>query len=557
MTPASALAWAGMDRRQFLHAGAAIGATAAATGCARPDLHAMSHSGSDAGGDATRPFDLEEATLHDLAEGLRQGKHTARSIAEAYLARIDVIDRRGPELRAVIEVNPDALAIADALDRERKEKGPRGPLHGVSILVKDNIDTGDRMLTTAGSLALAGAPAPRDAFLVERLRATGAVILGKTNLSEWANIRSSRSTSGWSARGGQTKNPYHLDRNPSGSSSGSAVAVAANLCAAAIGTETDGSIVSPASVNGVVGIKPTLGLVSRSGVVPIAHSQDTAGPMARCVADAAALLWAIAGADPRDPAAAPPPGFMETDVTKLLDKSALRGARLGVVRQHFGSNDRADCVVNAALDTLKALGAILVDPVELPGPAQIGDAEIEVLLTELKADLRAYLAGRAGVPVKTLADVIAWNDANSAKEMPYFGQELFLRAQAKGSTDSAPYRAALEATKRLSRAEGIDAALEKHRVDALIAPTEGLAWPTDWANGDHVTVTTSSIPAMAGYPHITVPAGFAFGLPVGLSFFGKAWSEPLLIRLAYAFEQAAKARKPPAFLAHGTPLPAP
>jgi amidase len=420
--------------------------------------------------------------------------------------------------------------------------------------VKDNIDTGDRMLTTAGSLALAGSPAPRDAFLVERLRAAGAVLLGKTNLSEWANIRSSRSTSGWSARGGQTRNPYHLDRNPSGSSSGSGVAVAANLCAAAVGTETDGSIVSPASINGIVGIKPTLGLISRSGVIPIAHSQDTAGPMARCVADAAALLSAMTGVDPRDTTTSLSQGHIEAEYTKFLDPNGLRGARLGVVRQYFGFNDRVDRVMAAALDVLKQLGAVLIDTVELPGHKQYGDAETDVLLTELKADLAAYLATRKDAPVKTLADVIAWNEKNSAQEMPYFAQELFVKAQAKGSLEDETYRAALEKTKRLSQVEGIDAAIDKHRLDALIAPTDGIAWPTDWANGDHFTGSASSVPAMAGYPHITVPAGFAFGLPVGLSFFGKAWTEPALIRFAYAFERATKARKPPTFRAPGTPL---
>jgi amidase len=537
-----------MDRRQFL----VLGATGVASaGCSQPKTQSP-------GGAAAAPqaFDLEEATFRDLGAALDSGKHTARSLAEAYLARIEQIDRRGPELRAVIEVNPDALALAEALDRERKEKGKRGPLHGLPILVKDNIDTGDRMLTTAGSLALAGAPATRDAFLVERLRAAGAVILGKTNLSEWANIRSSRSTSGWSARGGQTRNPYYLDRNPSGSSSGSGVAVSANLCAAAIGTETDGSIVSPSSINGIVGIKPTMGLVSRSGVIPIAHSQDTAGPMARCVADAAALLAAIAGDDPRDPATASSRGRVAGDSTQWLDPGGLRGARLGVLRQLSGGNDRIDRVFGAALDTLKALGAVLVDPVEIPTARQIGDAEMEILLTELKADLNVYLASRRGVPVKTLADVIAFNERSCDREMPYFGQEYFLKAEASGSLESDGYRSALEKAKRLSQREGIDAVMEKHRLDALIAPTDGLAWPTDWANGDHFTGSASTLPAVAGYPHITVPAGLAFGLPVGLSFFGKAWSEPALIRFAYSFEQAARARSRPAFHPPGTPLPA-
>jgi amidase len=537
-----------MDRRQLLKIGAAAGVTL--TGCSQPQPATQSGAVK-----VRRAFDLEEATLRDLAARQASGEHTARSLAEAYLARIEEVDRRGPELRAVIEVNPDALSIADELDKERKAKGPRGLLHGAPILVKDNIDTGDRTLTSAGSLALTESPAPRDAFLIERLRAAGAVILGKTNLSEWANIRSSRSTSGWSARGGQTKNPYRLDRNPSGSSSGSGVSVSANLCAAAIGTETDGSIVSPASINGIVGIKPTLGLVSRSGVVPIAHSQDTAGPMARCVADAAALLSALTGVDPRDPATAPSQGHIAPDYTKFLDPNGLRGARLGVLRQYFGVNDRVDRVLEAALEALRKLGATLIEPVDLPRSRALNEAETEVLLTELKADLGAYLAARGSTTVKTLADVIAFNERSRDKEMPYFGQELFEKAQGKGSLDDATYRAALEMTKRMSQKEGIDAAIEKHRLDALVAPTDGLAWPTDYANGDHFTGSASTPPAMAGYPHITVPAGFVFGLPVGLSFIGKAWSEPALIRLAYSFEQATKSRKVPAFLAPGSPMP--
>jgi amidase len=418
------------------------------------------------------------------------------------------------------------------------------------VLIKDNIDTADRMATTAGSLALVGTRPPQDAFLVRRLRQAGVVLLGKTNLSEWANIRCSYSTSGWSGRGGLTKNPYALDRNPSGSSSGSAAAVAANLCAAAVGTETDGSIVSPSSANGLVGIKPTVGLVSRTGVIPISHTQDTAGPMARTVRDAALLLGALAGADPEDRATADGAGKAAADYTKFLDPRGLQGAKIGVARNYFGFHDAVDAVLGEALGALKREGATLVDPADIPNMDKVSDPENVVLLFGLKADLNAYLA-RLGpqAPVKSLADVIGFNERNRKQEMPYFGQDRFVKAEAKGPLTSKDYLEALATCRRLARVEGIDAVLDKHKLDALVAPTEGPAWLTDLVVGDRFLCSSSTAAAVAGYPSVTVPAGFVFGLPVGLSFFGRAWSEPTLLRLAYAFEQATKSRKPPQFQA--------
>jgi amidase len=480
---------------------------------------------------------------------MESGRFTARSITDLYLARIEEIDKKGPSLNSVIEVNPEARTIADALDAERKSGKTRGPLHGIPILIKDNIATRDRMQTTAGSLALAGSVPPEDAFLVRRLREAGAVIIGKTNLSEWANFRSSRSTSGWSGRGGQTRNPYALDRNPCGSSSGSGAAAAASLCAAAVGTETDGSIVCPATTNGIVGIKPTLGLVSRSGVVPIAHSQDTAGPMARTVADAAALLAALAGADSKDAATLNPRAPAAIDYGKFLDPNGLQGARIGVVRGFFGFHDKVDKLMEARLEDLKKLGAVLVDPVDFDKNKRVDDSEFEVLLYEFKADLNAYLAWLGpSAPVRSLKEIIDFNERFRDKEMPYFGQELFLQAEAKGPLTDKAYRNALAKNLRLTRTEGIDALMGKHKLDALLAPTGGPAWTTDLVNGDHYSGGgCSTPPAVSGYPHITVPAGFVFGLPIGLSFFGRAWSEPILIKLAFAFEQATKARHPPKF----------
>jgi amidase len=494
-------------------------------------------------------FELEEITIAELQEGMKSGKYTARAIAEKYLARIEAVDKHGPAVNSVIEVNPDALAIAEASDKERKQKGARGPLHGIPVLIKDNIDTADKMMTTAGSLALVGSKPPKDSMVAQKLREAGAVIIGKTNLSEWANIRSRHSSSGWSGRGGQTKNPYALDRNPCGSSSGSGAGASANFCAAAIGTETDGSIVCPSSANGLVGIKPTVGLVSRSGIVPISHSQDGAGPMCRSVRDAAIVLGALTGVDAEDSATAESQGKSYTDYTQFLKADGLRGARIGVVRKNFGFMDAVDKVMEAALDAMKKQGAILVDPVEIETAGKWSETESTVFMYELKADLNAYLA-RPGFnpPVKTLKDIIEFNERNREKEMPYFGQDFFLKAEAKGPLDSKEYIEALEKNHQLARKEGIDATMEKHKLDALVGPTGGPAWLTDWVDGDHFGGGSSGAAAVAGYPNVTVPAGFVFGMPVGISFFGGAWSEPVLIRLAYAFEQATKVRRPPKFL---------
>jgi amidase len=527
------------SRRRFLQ----IGAQATAFAILSPSTRTRAR--------AEAAFQLEEATIKQLQDAQSSGAQTARSLAEAYLKRIDELDKRGPAINSIIELNPDALDIARQLDAERKAGRVRGPMHGIPVLIKDNIDTHDRMMTTAGSLALAGSIAPRDAFIVEQLRKAGAVILGKTNLSEWANFRSSKSISGWSGRGGQTLNPYALDRNPCGSSSGSGAAVAANLCAVAVGTETDGSIVCPSTANGLVGIKPTLGLVSRSGIIPIAHSQDTAGPMARTVADAVTLLNALTGVDGRDALTKTSAGKAERDYTRFLAPHGLTGARLGVVRKSFGFNEHVDKLMEAALEVMKQQGAIIIDPADVPTTGQFDASEFEVLLYEFKADLNAYLKTLGpNAPVKTMQDVIEFNEKNADRELKFFGQDTMLKAQAKGDLNSPAYRRALAKNHLLTRARGLDAVLAKYRLDALIAPTGGPAWTTDHANGDHYTGGFSSAPAVAGYPHITVPAGFVFGLPVGISFAGRAWSEPKLISLAYAFEQATKHRQPPQFLAH-------
>ena len=503
---------------------------------------------------ASESFDLQEATIAGLQRRMASGQDTARSLVEKYVARIEAIDRQGPALHSVIELNPDALAIADRLDAERKTRGPRGPLHGIPVLLKDNIATADRMMTTAGSMALEGAIPPKDAFIVERLRGAGAVVLGKTNLSEWANFRSTHSSSGWSGRGGQTKNPYALDRSPGGSSSGSGAAVAASLCAVAIGTETDGSIVSPSTNSALVGIKPTLGLVSRSGIVPIAHSQDTAGPIARSVADAAALLGVIAGSDPDDAATKSAAARGLTDYSASLDTSGLKGARIGVVRDKlFGYNADADRLAEAAIAHMKMKGAVIVDPANVPTLGKFGDAEFDVLLYEFKADLNKYLAWLGpAAPVHSLKDVIAFNEARRDQELSYFGQDILTTAEKKGPLTSATYRRALAKDHQMSRTLGIDAVMTKYKLDALVAPTGGPAWLIDLVNGDGGTAATpgpSTVAAVAGYPHITVPAGYARGLPVGISFLGRAWSEPTLIRLAYAYEQATKHRRAPTFAA--------
>jgi amidase len=527
------------DRRSFLAAGVVGGVVAAATsnvGAAAPPKEDV--------------FELAEKTIAELAEGMRSGAYTARSLAEKYLARIEAVDRSGPTLRSIIETNPDALVLADALDKERKDKGPRGPMHGIPVLVKDNIDTADRMATTAGSLALVGSKPPRDAFLVDRLRKAGALILGKTNLSEWANARCSYSTSGWSGRGGLTRNPYALDRNPCGSSSGSGVAPAANLCGAAIGTETDGSVTAPAAVNGIVGIKPTVGLVSRSGVIPISHSQDTAGPMARTVRDAAILLGALVGIDPDDKATAGSADHAVADYTKTLAVDGLKEAKIGVARNYFGFHDAVDTVIEKALDALKQQGATLIEVTDLPKSDQFSAAETTVFQYEMKAGVNAYLARLgATAPVKSLKEVIAFNEKNADREMPYFGQDSLLKTEAKGSLESYEYLEALAKCRRLTRTEGIDAVMDKHKLDAIVGPTIGPACLTDLLDGDRwLGGDIISVAAVAGYPHVTVPAGFLFGLPLGLSFIGRAWSEPVLLRLAYAFEQATKARRMPRFL---------
>jgi len=508
---------------------------------------AMGGATTDAASAAGAAAGAREPTVAGLQEAMVRGTLSSVQLVRRYLARIELIDRHGPQLRSVLEVNPQAPEIAAALDAERRAKGARGPLHGIPVLVKDNIASGDRMSTSAGSLALANARAPRDATVVARLREAGAVILGKTNLSEWANLRCSHSTSGWSGRGGLTLNPYALDRNPSGSSSGSAVAVAAGLAPLAVGTETDGSIVSPGSICGLVGIKPTVGLLSRHGIVPISRTQDTPGPMACTVADAATLLGAMAGADPLDSAtqAAPP---VVPDFLKALDRKALEGARLGLVRASYTGLDPVDALIDAAVAQLKELGATVIDPVELPETKKYADAELDVLLYEMKAGLNEYLPEFApGAPVRTLADVIAFNERERARELRLFSQDLLEKAQAKGGLDEPAYQDALALCRRLARVEGIDRALAEQRLDALIAPTGAPAWLTDLVDGDNPEASFSTPAAVAGYPHVTVPAGFVAGLPVGLSFVGSAFTEPKLIGYAYAYEQATHHRRAPGF----------
>ncbi len=541
-----------LTRRDLMKAGA-IGGALAVAGPLLPHAAGAAQSTAPAPGavsSGAAPFELEETTLARLQEGMRSGRYTARSITEAYLTRIEELNRKGPELRAVIETNPEALAIADALDAERKTKGPRGPLHGVPVLLKDNIGTHDRMTTTAGSLALEGSIPPRDAFLAARLREAGAVLLGKANLSEWANFRSTHSSSGWSSRGGQCRNPYALDRCPSGSSSGSAVAAAANLAAVTVGSETDGSIVSPSTHCGIVGIKPTVGLISRTGVIPISHTQDTAGPMCRTVADAAILLGAMTGVDESDEATRASRGKALTDYTQFLDPAGLKGAKIGVFHpRSLEDHPHSDRVLAESLAVLKSAGATVVDPVKLPNADKFGEAEFEVLLFEFKADLNSYLAGLgAAAPVHSLKEAIDFNARNRDRVLPYFGQEIFELSEAKGPLTDVKYKKALANCQRYSRKEGLDAAFATHKLDALVAMTSGPAWLIDLVNGDSDGGGSSSLAAVSGYPSITVPAGYAFGLPIGISFFGPAWSEPTLIKLAYAFEQATKVRQVPRFL---------
>jgi amidase len=545
-----------MNRRAFVVSGVVSG-TLALAGTAIPrradaaNVRPVRH-GPEAW-TAPDDFPLAEITIDRLQQAMQSGQYTARSIAEQYLARIDALDQRGPTVNAIIELNPEALAIADALDAERKSKGSRGAMHGIPVLIKDNIATADKMQTTAGSLALVDGTPPRDAHIVDRMRAAGAVILGKTNLSEWANYRSAHSCSGWSGRGGQTRDPYALDRNPSGSSSGSAVATSSNFCTVSVGTETDGSIVSPSSCCSLVGLKPTVGLLSRAGIVPISHSQDTSGPICRTVRDAAILLGAMAGIDPRDPATAGSHGKAAKDYTTFLDPSGLKGTRIGVARAHyFGYNIALDKAVEDALDVMRREGATIVDPADLTTSGQYDDDEAEVLLYEFKADLNHYLSELgASARVHTLADVIAFNDAHHDTELRYFPQDLMLLAQAKGPLTTPKYLAARAKCIKLSRTLGIDHTMDQHRLDAIIAPTGAPPWPIDLVNGDGAIGTSaasSSTPAaVAGYPSITVPVGFTYGLPLGMSFIGRAYSEGLLLRLAYAYEQLAPMRQPPQF----------
>jgi len=494
---------------------------------------------------------MQEWTIAELQQKMTSGELTARQLAEMYLGRIAVVDEGENGINSIIELNPDALVIAEQLDAERKEGKVRGPLHGIPVLIKDNIDTFDRMNTTAGSLALEGSVALQDAFLVERLRAAGVLILGKTNLSEWANFRGKNSTSGWSSRGGLTRNPYALDRTACGSSSGSAAAVAANLCAASVGTETDGSIICPAQTNGVVGIKPTVGLVSRSGIIPIAHSQDTAGPMGRTVADAAALLGGMTGVDETDAATKSSAERAYEDYTQFLDPNGLKGARIGVARSLFGTDGRVLKIIESGLDAMQSSGAELIE-IELASSDKFGKTELEVLLYEYKADLDAYLANRGRLAkIHSMKDALNFNEEYRARVLPYFGHERMEAAQKKGPLTQKTYLKAIAKNHRLSRDEGIDAAMQEHKLDAIVCPSGGPAWMIDLINGDggrSWDMDSTSYAAVAGYPHITVPAGYIFGLPIGISFFASAWQEPTLIKLAYAFEQATQVRVPPQFL---------
>jgi len=494
---------------------------------------------------------LPEWTIADLNEKMDSGELTAHQVAELYLQRIEAVDKSGPYINSVIELNPAALEIADGLDQERKAGKVRGPLHGIPILIKDNIDTHDRMQTTAGSLALEGNFAAKDAFIVRQLRKAGALILGKTNLSEWANFRGKHSVSGWSSRGGLTRNPYALDRSACGSSSGSGAAVAANLCVAAIGTETDGSIICPSQTNGIVGIKPTLGLASRSGIIPIAHSQDTPGPMARTVADATLLLGALTGVDERDSATKGSRKRAFSNYAKYLDLDGLKGARIGVARNMAGTNPRILKIFEHCIEVLKQLGAVIIDSANVPNFDKFGTTELEVLHYEFKADLNKYLKSLpATVRVHSMEDVIKFNEESGDHVMPYFGQEHMTIAQEKGPLSERKYKMALAKNLLMTRKNGIDATLQKHKLDALIVPSGGPAWTIDLANGDAINwdMESTSSAAVAGYPHITVPAGYVFGLPVGISFFSKAWQEPNLIKFAYAFEQATQYRRQPRYL---------
>ena len=532
----------GRSRRDFFKTGAAALASAAvlpefAAGLPSPAVDPVG-----------APFEIEEFDVQQLQSGLASGKYTSKQLVELYSSRIDALDRHGPKLNSIIELNPDAVAIAEHMDAERKARGPRGPLHGIPVVIKDNIATADKMQTTAGSLALLDSVPPGDSMVAAKLRAAGAVILGKTNLSEWANLRSTHSTSGWSGRGGLTLNPYALDRNTSGSSSGTGAAITANLCAVGIGTETDGSIVSPSNCCMLVGMKPTVGLVSRFGIIPISQTQDTAGPMTRSVADAAVLLSALGGVDSRDTATASAAAHIEADYTKFLDPAGLKGARIGVVREYAGFNMEVDRLLGEAISAMKHAGAEVIDPVKIPTIDKFQQAELEVLLFEFKDGLNRYFSWVTKSQVHTMKEVIEFNNNHRKTELPYFGQDLMERSEQKGPLTSAEYVNALKQCRQQSRTEGIDAAMDSLKLDALIAPTDSPAWTTDLINGDHSTAGSSSLAAVAGYPHITVPMGLVFGMPVGISFFGRAWSEGKLIKLAYAYEQLTKLRKRPQFL---------
>ncbi len=536
-----------MERRAFLKTTAAGGAgLTASLACTPPGADSPSDAGAQG---EIPPFEFDEVTADDLQGMMESGEHTARSITEAYLGRLEAMDRQGPELRSMIEINPDALAIADELDAERQANGPRGPLHGIPVALKDNLDTHDRMTTTAGSLALEGSIPPQDSFVAERLRAAGAILLGKLNMSEWAYFRGERATSGWSARGGQCKNPYALDRNPCGSSSGSGTAASANLCALTVGTETGGSIMCPSSSNGIVGIKPTVGLWSRSGIIPISHSQDTAGPMTRTVRDAAVLLGGAVGVDPRDEATSSSEGNFHTDYAQFCDPAGLQGARIGVARSFTGFDPRVTALFDDAIQAMADAGAVIVDPANLPEAAWNDELPLLLLEYEFKADLNAYLATLGpDAPVRTLAEIIEFNEANAELEMPHFGQERMIASENRGPLTDEAYLNAKRTIQRANREDGIDALMDEHELDAIVAPTRDLPWVTDHIKGDRLDGGSSAGPAaIAGYPDISVPMGFVSGLPAGVSFFGRAWSEPVLIRIAYAYEQATQQRRAPTF----------
>jgi len=549
--PSDAGATAPIDRRRFLESVAVVGVGAAAVGWP-PDARAALPSQSEAGPvrleSPATDFELNEITIAALQKAMAEGHYTARSVVELYLRRIDAIDRAGPVLRSVLEVNPDAFALADALDAERAAGKVRGPLHGIPVLLKDVVDTADRMHTSAGSLALMASFAPRDAFIVERLRTAGAVILGKTNLSEWSNARSTRATSGWSARGGLTKNPYVLDRTACGSSSGTGVAIAANLATVGIGVETDGSIACPSSANCLVGIKPTVGLWSRSGLIPVSYSLDTAGPMARTVTDAAILLGALTGIDTRDLATDASEGHALADYTAALDEDALKGARIGVLRRDMESNSPLASLIHESLGALESAGAILVDDFSLPSVEELQVPKAVVLLCELKDAMRDYLRQRGpDEPHKSLTDLIRFNRQNADLEMTWFGQEFFETADTTNGRETQDYRPALARCRSLTRTMGLDRVLGEHQLDAIVGVAANPPFTSDLLTGDYPVVRNSSLSAVSGYPRVTVPAGFVHGLPVGLSFMGSAWSEARLIGLAYAFEQAVRGREAPHF----------